>query len=197
LMLRELESATDGGLTVLLNGAASHLVGEAPDTNFEVAVQAAGSIADCALRAGHPVTLLLPDARWRPIRLSPNAESRRRLLAILAAAAPRGLSELGPSLRALAGGARKHARSRSLTLIVLRLDRSLVRAVATLREAGLPVAIVHVVGDRRGAATSAGEDLDLRRSLVATGVRYLPVGRVEDLRAALSEWPEARRARVR
>jgi len=197
LMLRELESATDGGLTVLLNGAGSQLVGEAPDTNFEVGVQAAGSIADCALRAGHPVTLLLPDDKWLPIRLSPHAESRRRLLALLAAAAPRGLSELGPSLRALAGGARKDARTRSLTLIVLRLDRSLVRAVAALREEGLPVAVVHVADDRRETAASAGEDRDLRRSLVASGVRYLPVSRVEDLCAALSARPEARRARVR
>jgi uncharacterized protein (DUF58 family) len=196
LMLREMEDAMDGGVAVLLNGAASSVAGEPPDTTFEVAVQAAGSIADCALRSGHPVTLLLPENDWRPIRLSSDAESRRRLLAILAGTAPRGLSELGPSLRALVANARTNARTRSLTLVVLSLDRGLVRAVGTLQEEGLPVSIVQVVGD--ASASSPGpEDLELRRALSAAGVHYVAVGRGDDLGAVLSMRSEDRRARVR
>ncbi|MGZ4360532.1 MAG: DUF58 domain-containing protein, partial [Gaiellaceae bacterium] len=65
LMLRETEDATDGDVTLLLNAAPSHVVGELPETNFELAVQAAGSIVDYALRTGHAATLLVPGHEWR------------------------------------------------------------------------------------------------------------------------------------
>ena len=197
LMLREMEEATDGGVALLLNGAAPCVLGEPPETTFEMAVQAAGSIADFALRSGHPVTLLLPDNEWRPIRLSSNAESRRRLLAILAGATPRGLTELGPSLRALVADGRRLARTRSLTLVVLSLDRGLVRALVALRGEGLPVSVVHVADRPLVAAGAAAESLDLGRSLSAAGVHYLAVGRGDDLRTALSMRPEGRYARAR
>ena len=197
LMLRELEDVADGGVAVLFNGPPSHLAGELPETNFEVGVQVAGSIADCSLRSGHRVTLLLPDHEWRPVRLSPDAESRRRLLAILAGTSPGGPSQLGPSLRALAAGTRKSARTRSLILVVLSLDRSLARAAAALQEEGLPVSVVHVAVGRSEAVAAVGDDLDLRRSLAAAGVHYIAVHRAEDLNAALSIRAEGRRARAR
>ena len=196
LMLREMEDATDGGVAVLLNGAAPCVVGEPPETTFEMAVQAAGSIADFALRSGHPVTLLLPDNEWRPIHLSSDAESRRRLLAILAGATPRGLADLGASLRTLVAGARTNARTRSLTLVVLALDRGLVRSVVALQEGGLPVSVVHV-GDGSLAAASDAEGPSLRRALAAAGVHYLAMGLGDDPGAALSMQAEGRRARAR
>ena len=197
LMLREMEDATDGGVAVLLNCAAQYVVGEPPETNFEVAVQVAGSIADYALRSGHPVTLLLPENDWRPIRLSPDAESRRRLLAILAAATPRGLSQLGPSLRALAAGGRPNARTQSLTLVVLSLDRGLVRALVALQEEGVPASVVHVAGGPLGAAAATAEDLILRRALSVACVNYLALSPGDDLCAVLSRRSEGRRARAR
>ena len=197
LMLREMEDATDGGVAVLLNGAAPCVVGEPPETNFEVAVQAAGSIADYALRSGHPVTLLLPENEWRPIRLSPDAESRRRLLAILAGATPRGLSQLGPSLRALVANTRLSARTQSLTLVVLSLDRGLVRALVALQEEGSHVSVVHVADGPLAGPASTAESLNLRQALSAAGVHYLAVRRGDDLCAALSIRPESHHARAR
>jgi uncharacterized protein (DUF58 family) len=194
LMLRELEDAADGGVAVLFNGPAAHLAGELPETNFEVGIRAAGSIADCALRSGHRVTLLLPEHEWRPVRLSPDAESRRRLLTVLAAAKPGGLPQLGPSLKALVARTRKHERTRSLTLIVLSLDRPLVRAVAALREEGLPVCVVHAGGRTEAAA---GDELDLKRGLAAAGVRYVALREDDDLGQILSAPGHGRRARAR
>ena len=196
LMIRELEDAADGGVAVLFNGAPSHLAGEPPETNYEVGVQAAGSLAECALRTGHRVTLLLPENDWRPLRFSPDAESRRRLLAVLAATSPGGLSQLGPSLRTLVSGTRKSARTRRLTLVVLCLDRALVRAAAALQEEGLPVTVVHITAGEP-AGVSAGDDRDLSRSLAAAGVHYLAVRRADDLSTALSVHSEGRRARAR
>lgn len=192
LMLRELEDAADGGVAVLFNAAPSHVAAE---TDFEVGVQVAGSIADCALRLGHRVTMLLPDDDWRPIRLSPDAESRRRLLAVLARMSPGGLYQLGPSLRTLVARTRKSARTRLLTLVVLSVDRALVRAATTLQEEGLSVSIVHVVGGRP-AAGAIGDD-DLPRSLAAAGVPYIAVRRADDLGAALTVRAEGRRALAR
>ena len=194
LMLREMEAATDDDVTLLLNGAAADVAGELPDTTFEVAVQAAGAMAAYSLRSGHSVNLLLPENGWRPVRLSPNAKSLRRLLGALAEATPAGLTSLGPSLRAIVADRRPNARSRVVTLVVLKLDEGLVNALVRVRASGLPVSVVHVVDE---PAAGSRETRDLRRSLTAAGIRYIPVGRADDLHAALSEGPVGRHALVR
>ena len=138
LMLREMEAATDDDLTLLLNGAAADVAGELPDTTFEVAVQAAGAMADYAIRSGHSVDLILPEHGWRPTRLSPDSKSLRRLLVALAETAPDGLTPLGPSLRTIVTDRRPNARSRVVTCVVLSLDDGLVNALTRLRATGRP-----------------------------------------------------------
>ena len=81
-----------------------------------------------------------------------------------------------------------------VTLVVLTLDDGLVNALVRLRATGLPVSVVHVVDERATDARDAGE---LRRSLTAAGIQYVPVGRADDLHAALSAGPVGRRALVR
>jgi len=76
-----------------------------------------------------------------------------------------------------------------------------VRVLTGLRAAGLPVAVVHVA-ERAGApastaSVSGAESAELRHALSAAGVRYIGVGRHDDLRAALSGRPESRYAGVR
>jgi hypothetical protein len=106
------------------------------------------------------------------------------------------LSELGASLRALVAGVRTNARTRSLTLVVLALDRGLVRSVVALQEEGLPVSVVHVANGSMVDASSA-EELILRHALSAAGVHCLSVGPGDDLCATLSSRSEGRRARAR
>jgi len=170
----------------LLNGAAASVGGEPPDTNFELAVQAAGSMADYALRAGHAATLLMPESGWRPVRLTPDAKGHDRLLEILAGATPRGSSQLGPALRTLLAEGRLLERTRLLTLVVLSLDRGLVRVLVALRQQGLRVSVVHVAAGSFVSAAPTAESLSLGLSLSAAGVGYLSLGRGDDLRAALS-----------
>ena len=205
-MLRETEDAADSDVTILLNGVARDVAGEPTATNFELAVQAAGSIADHALRTGRAVTLLVPEDDWRPVVLAPGATGRVRLLETLAATDPDGLSRLGPRVRELAGDGRHLRRGRLLALVVLALDVELARELIALRACGLRVAVVHVpatafrrLSSRREISGSLTEiigrpgDLspsaateNLGRMLQAAGVTYRALGPGDDLRAVLA-----------
>ena len=88
LMLRETEDPASGDVAVLLEGAASCVVGELPETNFELAVQVAGSLAAYTLRAGRGVTLLMHERDWGQTRFSADADGRQRLLESLARGGP-------------------------------------------------------------------------------------------------------------
>ncbi len=193
LMLREMEAASEDDLTVLLSGAPGRDAGKPPHTPFETAVRAAGSMAAFTLRGGHAVSLLLPEQDWRPVRLTPDAASRRKLLGALAQAEPTGAARLGPSLSAIIGG-RRQMRRRVLALVVLRLDADLAGALLKLRRQGIAVSVVHVAADAAddAGATGGGEAGDVSRTLVAAGVRYVRLARGDDLRTALATTPARR-----
>lgn len=192
LMLREMEAATEDDITVLLSGAEAHDEGEPPDTSFEAAVRAAGSIAAFTLRTSHGVSLLLADNGWRPADLSPDAASHRRLLSVLAEAKPVGPVRLGPSLPAiLANGAK--TRRKILVLVVLSIDDGLVRALLDVRRQGHSVSVVHI-NDVADAAAAAGRPPG---ALSAAGVSYLSLSRHDDLKRALAAGPASRLARAR
>ena len=186
LMLRETEDPADGGVTVLLNGAAAQVAGQPPHDNFELAVEAAGSLADYALRTGHATTLLLPENGWRPARLTPDAGGHVRLLETLAGVTPRGLAQLGPTLRALIAGGRRPERTRMVILVVLALDDALVRALIALHREGLRAAVVHVPA-ASFAPAAAAESSSPGLALAAAGVGYTRLGRDDDLLAALAK----------
>ena len=197
LMLREMEAASDDDLTVLLSGAAAHDAGEPPDSSFETAVRAAGSMAAFTLSSGHAVSLLLPERDWRPVRLTPDAASRRKLLGALAEAEPSGPARLGPSLPAIIGG-RTQVRRRVLALVVLDVDDDLVGALLRLRRQGVAVSVVHVAAEDGAAGRRAdgGRDDDRGRALVAAGARYVRLHRDDDLHTALAATPSRRPVRA-
>jgi uncharacterized protein (DUF58 family) len=206
LMLREMEAASEDDLTVLLSGAAACDSGEPPDSAFETAVRAAGSMAAFTLGTGHGVSLLLPEHGWRRVSLTPDAASRRRMLRVLAEAEPQGPSRLGPSLQAIAGG-RTQVHRGVLALVVLCLDGGLVDALRRLRTQGVPVSVVHVTGEESAAtdggaaggrsSPEAAADAEMRQALAAAGVRYVRLRRGDDLREALSAGGSERLARAR
>jgi uncharacterized protein (DUF58 family) len=186
LMLREMDDPASGDITVLLDETAAHVVGEPPETSFELAVEAAGAVADFALRAGRGVHLLLRDDRWSQTRLAPNTGGRHRLLEILAEATPRARSQLGTSLPSLIARGRPPMRTRTVTLVVMRVDTVLVRSLFALRESGLRVSVIHVVADSFRAATPTDESRAPLLSLASAGVPCLSLERGDDLRSALS-----------
>ena len=190
-MLRETEDPAGSDVALLLEGAASSVVGEPPETNFELAVEVAGSIAEFALRAGRSVSLLLHERDWGQVRLTADADGRHRLLESLARAEPHGTLRLGPSLRVLlaSGGSRLRTqvlRANSLTLVVLSLDSELVRAVIALREEGRQVSVVYVAPDAFTSAPPRAETQSLTLALTTAGVPCLTVNGGDDLGSVLS-----------
>ena len=192
LMLREMDDPTSGDIAVLLDATAAHVVGEEPHSNFELAVQAAGSVADFVLGAGRGVNLLIHDGRWRQTRLSPDHNGRALLLDSLAVARPDARSPLPASLQRLRSNGGRLARTQILTLVALSLDRELVRALIALRREGLQVSLIHVVASSfatNAAPTPAVDSPDLLATLAAAGVVCLRLERGNDLRSALSALP--------
>lgn len=209
LMLREMDDPASGDLTVLLDATASQVVGDQPQTNFELAVQAAGSVADFILGTGRSVTLLLHDSRERSTRLAPGFNGHRELLDVLAQATPSARAPLAASLQSLRSHGGRLASTQILALVVLSLDRELARVLIALRRDGLQVSVIHVDAGSFGAeaagtpparssvvSASAGarsaDDPALLVSLAAAGVLCLTLRRDDDLRTALSFTPTER-----
>jgi len=146
LMLREMEDPAGADVTILLDGTAEQLVGEAPDSNYELAVRATGSIADFVLRAGHGVTLVSHERRRREVRLTADGSGRRALSQALAEAQPTAAVPLVNALRHLRTDGAHLLRAESVTVVSLSLDRQLTRALIQLKEDGVHLAFLYVTG---------------------------------------------------
>ena len=199
LMLREMDDPESGDVAVVLDGSAAGVVGPPPLTSFELAVQAAGSVADYVLAAGRNVNLALHDGRWQQSTLTPDINGRRRLLDVLATVRPNARAPLSATLLKLRDGGGRLAPTRTIVLVALSLDRDLLRAVLALHRQGLRVSLVHVVASsfappaaasRPGAPPPApdghGGDPDLLVALAAAGVVCLSLHAGDDLRTSLS-----------
>lgn len=184
LMVKELEEATGGETVVLLDCDPLAAVGEPPDTPFEAAVRAAGSILVTLARRGRTATLLTTRGRGGPVRARAHAldDALDALAAVEAdATAPLGAvlaQPLGPlaSAREVVavtaradGGAGALLRARASALVWIDAASWLGRPQASppgllaLAAAGVPVTTL-----RRGddlAAALGGAAAAGRRSL--------------------------------
>lgn len=146
LMLREMEEPAGADITVLLDGSSHQVVGRPPETNFELAVRAVGSVADYALRAGRGVTLICHEASSRQVRLTPDGGGRRALLETLAETRANATAPLALALRRLLTERFSPLRSQSLTLVGMTLDAQVTQAMVGLREDGVQLSFVYVPG---------------------------------------------------
>lgn len=144
LMLREMEEPAGSDITLLLDGSAGQVAGYPPETNFELAVRAVGSIADYALRAGRGVTLITHENHHRMVRLTADGGGRRTLLETLAETRSDASTPLSLALRRLLADRSTPLRSQSLTLVGMTLDTKMVRALTSLREDGVDLNFVYV-----------------------------------------------------
>ncbi len=146
LMLREMEEPAGADITLLLDGSADQVVGSLPETNFELAVRAAGSVADYALRAGRGVTLVCHERSRRQVRLTPDGAGRRALLEALAQTDANATAPLALVLRRLISDRPSPLRSQTLTLVGMTLDAQMARALLSLREDGVRLGFLYVPG---------------------------------------------------
>jgi uncharacterized protein (DUF58 family) len=220
LMIREMEEPAGADITLLLDGSADQVVGSPLETNFELAVRAAGSVADYALRMGRGVTLILHEVDRRQVRLTPDGGGRRALLETLAEARADATAPLALVLRRLLTGRLSPLRSQSLTLVGMTLDAQMARAMVTLREDGVNLNFLYVPGFSfaPGAAAllpflpprDAGGDMRPRPrpgelpaesralllSLASAGVRCVTLSLGDDLVRNLSVWESGRPGRA-
>ena len=146
LMLRETEEPAGAEVTVLLDGTAGHVVGEPPASNYEMAVRVAGSVADFALRAGRSVELLSHERELRKVRLHADGSGRGTLLETLAEVQPTAAAPLVHTLRRLQVEHARLLKAQGVTVISLSLDHQLVRMLVGLREGGVRLSLVYVLG---------------------------------------------------
>ena len=184
LMVKEFEDAPRDEVAVLLDGDPAGVAGSAPDSSFDAAVRAAGSILRAHVRAGHPAVLVL-NTREREVQsVTTDGPEWERALGVLAGAEPDARTPAAMLLDSADGPA---ARSLELVVVTSRLEPGLVRRLLERALAHRPVALVHV-----DAPTFAGRPSSPQPALLqlqAAGVPVAVVRRGDDLRQALAGIP--------
>ena len=185
LMVKELEDSPRDETAVLLDADASVVVGKAPDTSFELAVRAAGSIVKSHASRGRRAALAVNGARPVYQRVHSFDGDWHRALEILAAVEPDGHA---PVANMLADEGGPTARAIELTVVTSSLSPRLVERLAHRALAHHGASLVYVdpasfTDEPRDLALDAGAQI-LR--LERAGVPVLILRRGDDLAAALS-----------
>ncbi|MGI5939758.1 MAG: DUF58 domain-containing protein [Thermoleophilia bacterium] len=193
LMLRETEEPAGGRMDILLDGTAAQVLGRAPDSSFELAVRAAGSICDFALRAGHTVTLFRHEHHLQRTQLPADENGRSELLEVLAGAQPSATIPLAQNLRRLYNTGARTLRPESLTVVSMSLDHELVHTLIELRGARTHVALLYVAGDTFTRTPETNWSMPLSAetrsqllALLAAGIPCLTLERGDDLEQIMS-----------
>lgn len=186
LMVKELEDSPRDEVAVLLDGDAAGVAGSAPDSSFDAAVRAAGSILRAYVRRGRRTVLVLNTRGRETQSVSAEGPEWERALGLLAGALPDAPTQAAGLLDSGAGPA---ARSLELVVVTSRLEPALISRLLERALSRRPVAIVHV-----DAATYVGRPSSPQPALLrlqAAGVPVAVVRRGEDLAAALEARPAA------
>ncbi len=186
LMVKELEDSPRDETAVLLDADASTVVGAAPDSSFELAVRAAGSIVKSHAARGRRAALIVNTSRPLYQRVHSFDGDWQRALEILAAVEPDGHSPVANILADEAGPA---ARAVELTVVTSALSPRLVERLAHRALGNNAASLVYVdgasfAGDVSGVVQPATAAHLLR--LQRAGVAVLVVRRGDDLTARLS-----------
>jgi len=186
LMVKELEDAPRDEVVVLLDGEAAAVVGEPPESTFDVAVRAAGSILHAHVRRARPCVLVVNSAAREVQRVASEAGEWPRALEVLAAAEPTAATPAFVLLEAPAGVA---GRSLELVVVTSRVDAKLVDRLVQRALSRHGVSLVYVEPAGFAGRPSVPEPQLLR--LQSVGIPVTVVRRGADLAAALAA-PEAR-----
>jgi uncharacterized protein (DUF58 family) len=176
-MVKELEDEASDGVLVLLDCDPAGSVGTAPDSSFDVAVRAAGSLVQSHALRGRTATLVC--TRCEGAR-GPRASDFETVVNELAAAepdAPHGLA------RFLVGAERAFAGTGELVVVTATLEHGAFAALLAL-SGRRPLSVVWIDAASFADRPSRAEPGLLRLS--AHGVPTAVVRRGDDLAAVLS-----------
>jgi len=181
LMVKELEDAPRDEAVVLLDGEAAAVSGEQPDSTFDAAVRAAGSLLHAQVRRGRRCVLVVNSAVREVQSVASEAGDWPRALEALAAAEPTATT---PAFALLESGASPAARSLELVVVTSRVDARLVDLLVQRALSRHGVSLVYV--EPAGFAGRAAKPEPLLLRLQAIGVPVAVVRRGADLAASLS-----------
>jgi uncharacterized protein (DUF58 family) len=185
LMVKELEDSPRDETAVLLDAEATSVVGTAPDSSFELAVRAAGSILKSHAARGRRAALLVNGLRPLYQRVHSFDGDWHRALEILAAVEPDGHASAANMLADEAGPA---ARAVELTVVTSSLAPRLVERLAHRALGNHAASVVYVDAASfagGGPALPPAEAAQILR-LERAGVPVLVLRRGDDLAARLT-----------
>jgi uncharacterized protein (DUF58 family) len=180
LMVKELEDSPRDEVAVLLDGDAAAVVGSPPDSSFDTAVRAAGSILLAQLRRGRRCVLAMNTAGRELQTVSSDGPEWQRALELLAAAKP---DADRPAAALLESGISPAARSLELVVITSRVEPALVNRLLERALTRRAVALVHVDAASFAGRAHRPEPAVLR--LQAAGVPVAAVRQGDDLAVVL------------
>lgn len=189
LMVKEFEDSPRDEVAILLDGDAAGVAGSAPDSSFDAAVRAAGSILRAHVREGRPAVLVLNTSEREVQSVSTDGPEWERALGALAGAVPDARTPVTALLDSADGPA---GRSLELVVVTSLLEPGLVRRLLERALTHRPVALVHI-----DAPTFAGRPSIPQAALLqlqAAGVPVAVVRRGDDLRQALGGMPATARS---
>jgi len=179
-MVKELEDSPRDEVAVLLDGDPAAVAGVSPDSSFDAAVRAAGSILLAQIRRGRRCVLALNTAGRETQGVSADGPEWQRALELLAAAEPDAQAPVTTLLQSSDGPA---ARSLELVVVTSRVEPALVSRLLERALTRRAVALVHVESASFAGRPYRPEPELLR--LQAAGVPIAVVRRGADLAAAL------------
>jgi uncharacterized protein (DUF58 family) len=180
LMVKELEDAPRDAVVVLLDCDPAGAAGEPPDTSFDAAVRAAGSVLIAYVARGRRATLVTTGRDGPFVQTCSSGSDFRAVLDALAAVEPNALHDLA---RSLGSGQTPSARGGELVVVTAALGPAAVAAL--LGAATRRVVSVVWVDAASYASRPARADPGLLR-LSAAGMAVAVVRRGDDLAAALA-----------
>ena len=183
-MVKELEDAPRDEIAVLLDGDAAVVAGEPPETTFDVAVRAAGSILLAHVRRKRRCVLVLNSAAREEQPVGSEAGDWPRALELLAAAEPTART---PAFALLEASGSAVARSLELVVVTSRVDAPLVDRLVQRALSRRGVSLVFVEPASFAGRAPVPEPGLLR--LQAAGIPVAVVHRGDDLAAALGARP--------
>jgi uncharacterized protein (DUF58 family) len=190
LMVKELEDAPRDEIAVLLDADAATVMGEPPDSSFDLQVRAAGSILQAHARRGRRALLVVNSALVETQRVHSCDGDWRRALELLASVEPTGRA---PLAALLADDSRAAARALELTVVTASLPPPLVDRLVqrVLARRSVALVLVDSASFRRGRMSGRG---DARRDpallrLQAAGIAVAVLERGDDLAVKLGKPP--------
>lgn len=180
LMVKELEDAPRDEVAVLLDASAGAVVGEPPDSSFDMQVRAAGSILRAHVRRGRRAVLVVNSAAREEQGLRGDDGDWRRALDVLAAVQPTGRAPAA----ALVGEAGAAGRALELTVVTAELAPQLVERLVHRAGGRRGTALVYVDAASFGARPPRRREPALLR-LRAAGIPVAVLARGDDLAAKL------------